>query len=404
MNKFFTLCLALLSFPASLMAQTYALKAEMLHTAAGPSISNGLVLVKEGKIEWVGPAKEKAIPKGYQIYSAKVITPGLIDGHSVVGLAGALNQPHDQDQLETSGSPLAPELSALDAYNPREVLVEYLRTMGVTTIHTGHGPGALISGQTLVAKTVGNNVQEAVIDASAMLAITLGAGINSGFKTPGTRSKALALLRQELLKAQTYLRKMEQAELSKRPERDLKMETLVQLLRGEIKALITVDRAHDIQAAIRIAKEFNLKLVLDSVSEAYLVIDEIKASGAEVILHPTMKRAAGESENLTFETAKILNEAGIPFSLQSGFEGYVPKTRVVLFEAGVAAAYGLPFEKALAAITIYPAKILGLDQRIGSLEVGKDADVVLFDGDPFEYTTHVCTVFVNGKVVSETCR
>ncbi|MBN8587375.1 MAG: amidohydrolase family protein [Rhodothermia bacterium] len=399
----FLLC-TVLGLPSVLSAQKYALKADVVHTVSGPSIQNGLLLVKDGKIEWVGAAKDKAIPKDYKTYTAKTITPGLVDGHSVVGLAGALNQPHDQDQLETSGAPIAPELRALDAYNPREILVTYLREMGVTTIHTGHGPGALISGQTLVAKTIGNSIKEAVVDSASMLAITLGSGISSAFKSPATRSKALAMLRQELLKAQSYLRKMEQSEASKRPERDLKLETLAQLLKGELKALVTVDRAHDIQAAIRLAKEFNLKLVLDSASEAYLVVDEIKSSGIEVILHPTMKRAAGESENLTFETAKILNEAGISFSLQSGFEGYVPKTRVVLFEAAIAAAYGLPFDKALAAITINPAKILGISHRVGSLEIGKDADVVLFNGDPFEYTTHVCTVFVNGKVVSETCR
>jgi imidazolonepropionase-like amidohydrolase len=123
-----------------------------------------------------------------------------------------------------------------------------------------------------------------------------------------------------------------------------------------------------------------------------------------VILHPTMARHSGSLENATFETARILREAGIEVALQSGFEGYVPKTRVLLFEAAMAAAYGLPFEETLRAITLAPARILGVDDRVGSLEVGKHGDLVLFDGDPFEYLTRVCTVVIEGEIVSEACR
>lgn len=386
------------------LAQKLAFKAEQVYTMSSPMIKNGLVLVKDGKIEWVGEASKKAIPKDYKVYATKVLTPGLIDAHSTVGLSGALNQPHDQDHLETSGSPISPELRALDAYNSREVLVEYLRNYGVTTLHTGHGLGALMAGQTMIVKTQGGAIQQALVDSSAMVAMTMGPDVASNFKSPGTRAKGMAMLRQELIKAQSYLRKTQNGEANKRPDRDLKMETLAQLLKGELKALITVNTAHDILTAIRLSQEFGLKLVLDGAAEAYLVLDEIKASGAEVILHPTMQRASGDRENISFETAKVLHEASIPFSLQSSFEGYVPKTRIVLFEAAVAAGYGLPFEAALAAITRNPAKLLGISHRVGSLEAGKDADLVGFDGDPFEYTSHVCTVVLNGQIVSETCR
>jgi imidazolonepropionase-like amidohydrolase len=165
--------------------------------------------------------------------------------------------------------------------------------------------------------------------------------------------------------------------------------------------LITVYRANDIMSALRLAKEFNIRIILDGASEAYLVSDQIKAAGVPVIIHPTMFRAVGESENLSFETASKLRQAGIPVALQSGFEGYVPKTRVVLFEAGVAAANGLSFEEALSTITIDAARILKIDNRVGSLEAGKDGDVALFDGDPFEYSSHVTGVVIDGKVVSE---
>ena len=385
-------------------AQRYAIKSEKVYTMTQSApIANGLVLVKDGKIEWVGAANDHAVPKDYTVLTAKVVTPGLIDAHGVVGLAGALNQPHDQDQLETSGNVISPELRALDAYNTRDILVNWLLQFGVTTIHTGHGPGALVSGQTMVVKTLGDDVGRALVDSSSMLAITLGPSVSGNFKSPGTRAKGVAMLRSELIKAQTYKRKMENPDATKRPERDLRMEALMHVLNGQLNALLTVDQTQDILAAIRVAQEFGLKLVLDSVAEAYLVPDAIKASGAEVILHPTMKRAAGEAENLSFETAGKLYKAGIAFSMQSGYEGYVPKTRVVLFEAAQAIRYGLPYEAALASVTINPAKLLGIDHRVGSLAAGKDADVVLYDGDPFEYTTHVCTVLVNGKLGSETC-
>ena len=176
------------------------------------------------------------------------------------------------------------------------------------------------------------------------------------------------------------------------------------MLRHELPLLVTAHRARDILTAIRISNEFNLKIVLDGAAEAYLVIDEIKDAGVPVIVHPTMYRATGETENLSFETAAKLKAAGIPIALQSGYEGYLPRTRVVLLEAGVAAAHGLDFEEALGTITIEAATLLGMADRIGSLEVGKDADVALFDGDPFEYTTHCIGVIANGEVVSQEIR
>ena len=157
----------------------------------------------------------------------------------------------------------------------------------------------------------------------------------------------------------------------------------------------------DILSALRVAAEFGIKVVIDGAAEAYLVKDEIKRAGVPVIIHPTMSRSYGEEENLSFETAAQLRAAGIPMALQTGFEAYVPKTRVLLFEAAVAAANGLGLEGALAASTIDAARILGLGDRIGSLEVGKDGDLALYDGDPFEYTSHCVGVVIEGDVVHE---
>ena len=383
-----------LLLPGFVCAQI-AIQGDMVYTMAGAPIPNGVVLIRDGKIERAGPASQVPIPDGYRKMQAKVVTPGLVDAHATLGLSGALNVPSDQMQVERSAA-MQPELRAIDAYNPREQLIEYVRRFGVTTIHTGHGPGILISGQTMIAKTAGNTVDEAVIVPFAMVAATLGEGARESAegKSPGSRSKAAAMLRAELIKAQEFPTKKDAG-------RDLHLETLVRVVKGEIPLLITVHRANDILTAIRIAKEFHLKLVLDGAAEAPLVLAEIKASGYPVILHATMHRAYGETESLSFETASRLRAAGIPFALQSGFEGYVPKTRVVLFEAAITAANGLSFEQALASITIDAARILGIDKRVGSLEPGKDADVALYDGDPFEYTSHCTGVVLNGAVVSD---
>jgi imidazolonepropionase-like amidohydrolase len=167
---------------------------------------------------------------------------------------------------------------------------------------------------------------------------------------------------------------------------------------------VNAQRHQDIAAALRLREEFGFKLILDGAAEAYLLLDEIKEAGIPVIVHPTMARPFGDLENMTFTLAAQLHKVGIPFAFQSGFEGYVPKTRVVHFEAAFAAAYGLPQEAALAACTINAAKILGLEARIGSLEKGKDADLALFDGDPLEATTHTIGVVIDGEVVSESPR
>jgi imidazolonepropionase-like amidohydrolase len=391
----------------SVQAQDIAVRAGTIHTVAGDVIENGVVVIRDGKISAVGPAASVNIPSGMQVLDAAVVTPGLIDAHSVVGLAGYMNQDDDQDQLERSEA-IQPELRAVDAYNAREPLVEWLRTFGITTIHTGHGPGEIISGQTLIAKTTGTTVATSVINPAAMVAATIGEGaVMSGGddrKTPGTRGKVAAMLRTELVKAQGYAEKGAAAagdDEKDAPARDLRLEALASVLAGDMPLLITANRHNDIMTALRIADEFDINIVLDSASESYLLLDEIKAAGVPVIVHPTMARASGERENISFTTAEKLINAGIPTAFQSGFEGYVPKTRVVLFEAALTLAHGLNFEQALAAITIDAAKILGIDDRVGSIEVGKDGDLALYDGDPFEYTSHALGTIIEGVQVSD---
>ena len=449
---FFALLMFIVQCSMINVSAQIAVKGETVWTMAGENIKNGVVLLgADGKIEAVGAANQIKIPANYRVISAKVVTPGLIDAHTVVGLNGYLNQPQDQMALDGS-SPMQPELRAIDAYNPEETLIGWVRSFGVTTMNTGHQPGALISGQLMIAKTVGKTADEAAVIPVSMVAVTLGeSALGSGGKSPGTRAKQAAMLRAELIRATEAVRKGDDAAkttttvvtsngrnnndnspttanpnsmlenpptennratqngtgqtvVARQNTGDLRSDIMQKVVRREIPLLVTAQKAQDIITAIRLAKEFNIKIILDGVAEAQLVMNEIKASGFPVIVHPTMFRASDETENLSLEDAAKLKAAGIPFALQSGYEAYVPKTRVVLFEAGVAAGNGLSRRDALAAITIDAAKILGLDAKIGSLEKGKDADVAMYDGDPFEYATHCTGTIIGGKVVSQIVR
>jgi len=372
-----------------------AVKADTVWTMNGTAISNGVILIRDGKIEAVGTANQVRIPNGYKIVSAKVATPGLIDARTVVGLNGYLNQPHDQMALDGS-APIQPELRAIDAYDGREKLVEYLREFGITTIQTGHQPSALVSGQMMIVKTFGANLDETLINPFSSLSVTLGqSSIASGGRSPGTRAKQIAMIRGELTKAKAA-----------KPDapRDLKSDVWKKVLAKEVPLLIYADKAIDIMNALRLAEEFDIRIVLEGLAEGHDLIERIKASGFPVIVHAPMARPTGDRENLSLETPARLRAAGIPLAFQSGHEGYVPKTRVVLFEAAMAVANGMSRDDAMAALTIDAAKILGLDSRLGSIAVGKDADIALFNGDPFEFTTHCVGTIINGKIASEAKR
>lgn len=419
-----------LASPAPAAGQNLAVRGEVVHTM-GPAgtIQDGVVIIESGKIKALGPAATTPVPEGTRVLRAAVVTPGLIDARCTLGLSGIYNSRHDSDQLERS-SPAQPELRAIDAYNPQEPLVAYVRGFGVTTVHTGHAPGELVSGQTFIVKLAGTTADGAAIVPAFAVAATLSPqAIKGGNASPGTRAKLASVLRGELIKAQEYQAKLDKAKAPPEPaekpaekssetpvekaaekaaekkpalpDRNLRLEALAAVLRREMPLIVTAHRAQDIASALRIAEEFKIRLILDGAAEAPALIEQIKAAGVPVIVHPTMMRAVGETENLSFTTAAKLLAAGVPTALQGGFESYVPKARVVLLEAAIAAANGCTFEQALGLITRDAAKLLGIDARVGTLEVGKDADLALYSGDPFEYTTHCVGTVIDGKVVSE---
>lgn len=410
------LIIASIFISAELPAQSksIAIYGETIHTMAKTAdgkwqqpISDGVVLIVDGKITAVGPQASVEVPEGALEMRGKVVTPGLIDARSVVGLAGWLNIDHDSDHIERS-SPIQPELAALDAYNPREPLIEWVRSFGVTTLHTGHAPGQLISGQTFIVKTRGNSVDDAVVQRQSMVAATLGSdALRSGKESPGTRAKQMSMLRQKFIEAKAYQEKVAKAaadEEKDAPARDLRKEAMVQILEGKMPLMINAHSSVDIQNVLRLQKEWQIPVVLQGGAECYDFIEPLKAQGIPVILHPTMMRSSGVGKNASMDTAAKLIAAGVPVAMGSGYESYVPKTRVVLWEAAIACAYGCEFQDALGLITHSAAALLGIGDRVGSLEVGKDGDAALFDGDPFEYTSHCLGTVIEGEVVSDIAR
>src|SRR5688572_27817524 len=247
---------AFLAAAVTAQAGDVAVRGETVYTMAGAPLKDGVVIVRGGRIERVGPASEVQVPSGMRLLSAKVVTPGLVDAHTVVGLTGYLNQAHDQEQVERS-APVQPELRAVDAYDPRERLVEWVRRFGVTTMHTGHGPGALISGQTMVVKTRGATVDAATVVPEAMVAATLAdSARGADGKSPGNRAKMVAMLRGELVAAQEYAKKRADPAKGKDTARNLKLDMLVRVLKGEVPLLVTAHRSRDILSALRVASEF----------------------------------------------------------------------------------------------------------------------------------------------------
>src|SRR5882724_281834 len=193
-------CVFLLAAIGSRASAQIAVHGKTVHTMAGAPIEDGIVIIQDGKISAIGRASQIAVPKDFRVLEANVVTPGLIDAHSTVGFSGILNIPHDQDQLEHS-APIQPELRAIDGFNAQEDLIEWVRSFGVTTIHTGHAPGELISGQTLIAKTTGRTASAAVLVDARAVAATIGPSAQkTGAKSPGTRGKTIAMLRAELIK------------------------------------------------------------------------------------------------------------------------------------------------------------------------------------------------------------
>ncbi|HUY93562.1 MAG TPA: amidohydrolase family protein [Pirellulales bacterium] len=375
-----------------------------LHTVAADPIEDGAVHVKDGKIVYAGSRKDFELPKGVPVLAAAVVTPGLIDAHSVVPLNGAYNVPADQDADETT-DPNQADLRALDAFNPAEPLLRFLLEQGVTVIHACPGRANAVAGQTGVFRTHGKTAEGMTVRFPQMMLFNLGESPKETYpdKKPGTRMGTAALVRGALSDAANYARKKRAAkDEASQPDRNLKHEALGQVLEQKLPAMFCAQRADDIVTALRLTDEFKLKSRLALSAEAYLLGDRLAAAKLPIIVHPTMQRVAElETYNSSLANAAALADRELLIAIASGVEHYVPKTRVARQEAAMAAVYGLGFDRALRAITLDAAKILEIDDRFGTLEPGKTADLVLYDGDPFEHVTHVAAVVIDGRIVHD---
>ncbi len=400
---------ALVLAPAGpVAADTIVIRAERVHRVSGPLLENGVIVVEGDRIRAVGARGDVEVPPKRIELVARVVTPGLIDAHTSAGLSGLYNVPADRDQDETS-DPDQAALRGLDAFNPREPLLRYLLEHGVTLVQTGPGPVNPIAGQAGIFRTHGSSADEMVVRFPSALIFNLGESPKStygskkgGAEFPSTRMATAALIRRRLEEGRNYAEAKGGGLFARGegPSFDPGLDVLGQVAQGELPAIFRAQRADDILTAVRIAREFSLRALLAGGTEGYLVLAELASAGMPVLVGPVMERVSNpERANASYETAALLANSGIPIAIRSGFEGYVPKNRVVLFEAAIAAVNGLGAERALRAITLDAAKRLGVAESYGSIETGKLADLVLYDGDPFEYTTHIEAVIAAGKLV-----
>jgi len=399
---------------SSARAQNVAVSADHLYSMEGtaPQGGPGLVLIRDGKIEAVRSGANLSAPAGYQALHAAYVTPGLIDTDTTTGVSGAYNIPADQDQDEST-DPNTADVHVRDSLNPQDILYRYVNSLGVTTLQVAPGGRNPIAGVAGIFKTVGpqsaiTTVEQISLRPESAMVFNLGEGpketYGSARKAPMTRMKTAEIIRHALLDAQQYRAKWDKwqkdgSDATKLPTLDTRLAVLADVVSGKLPAIFNAYRADDIDTAMRIGTEFHLKYMIASAAEAYLITDVIRKAGVSVLLGPVMQAPfRHETANATYENAALVSQANIPMALMTGYEAYVPKSRILIFEAAIAAANGLGLEGALRAITISAARILGVDGKLGSLATGKDADVVLFDGDPFEYTSHVQTVLVGGAV------
>jgi imidazolonepropionase-like amidohydrolase len=259
-----------------------------------------------------------------------------------------------------------------------------------------------------VFRTHGNDPEAMTVRFPQAMAFNLGVAPKQTYsgQKPTTRMGTAALIRQALSQARGYLDRIHAADDDddvEPPDRDLKLEALGLLLDRKIPAVFCGHRADDLLTALRIAREFQVKPVLSMATEGYLIRDQLARAGVPVIVHPTMQRIGGlETINSFLGNAAAVSDAlapkSVPVAIASGVEGYVPKSRVIRYEAAIAMTYGMGFDRALRAITLDAARLLGIEQQHGSIEQGKTGDLVLYDGDPFEHATHVTAVLVGGRL------
>lgn len=370
---------------------------------AGEVYEQGDILIDGAKIKAVGENLE--VPENTEIIDAKGmwVMPGMVDPHCHIGMweNGMGFEGADGNEMT---DPVTPELRAIDAINPEDYCFQEAWEHGITTVVTGPGSANVIGGQFVALKTFGRRVDDMIIKEPLAIKVAFGENPKKVYdgqhKAPSTRMATASILRQALVKAQEYQKKIEKGKKDpdKMPERDLKMEALVMVLNKEIPIKAHAHRADDILTALRIAKEFHIDITIEHCTEGYRIIDYLLEENAKIIVGPLFSdRSKIELKNMTFKAPGILSKAGVKVAMMTDHP-VIPIQHLPVC-AAIAVREGMDEMEALKSITINAAEVTGIGDRVGSLEPGKDADVVIFDGHPLDVRSKTVWVFINGQAV-----
>ncbi len=404
------LLLAVLAFlvlppgPITAQEELHAFVGAHLLPIVGPEVEDGVLLVRGTRIEAMGPRSEVVIPTDAQVHdlSGRWLMPGLVDTHSHLGRGDGGDR----------SSPLHPDVRILDALDARDPGLRKALAGGITTVNVMPGSGLLISGQTAYLKLRGGRTiydllfcEDPLTEVCGGLKMANGTNPIGAAPMPATRARSAALVRAEFLKAREYRDRLQAAgdDPSQQPPRDLKMETLVEVLEGRRIVHNHTHRHDDVLTALRLREEFGYTVVLHHVSDAHLVADEIAAAGvASSIVAPDSPGGKEEALRSGFSAGAALERAGAAVGFHS--DDSITDSRLFRRLGGMSVRYGMSREGALAGLTLAGARMLGLEDRVGSLEPGKDADFIILNGDPLSVYSHVEETWVEGRKVFDRSR
>ena len=372
-----------------------------IKTMAKAYYQDGFLQIENGRITAVGDMKDCPVKKGGSgILDAKgnLVMPGIVEAHCHMGITEE-KKGMEGDDCNENVEPITPWLRAIDAINPMDAAFDDALRAGITSAMVGPGSSNVVGGQFAFIKTHGRCIDHMIVKAPAAMKVAFGENPKVNFSgqnvSPATRMAIAAMLRQELFQAKAYQKKQQE---NPNQEKDFRYECWLPVLEGKIPLKAHAHRADDILTAIRIAKEFGLSMTLDHCSEGHLIAEEIKESGFPAIVGPDMaSRNKIEVQNMAFKTVGILNQAGIRTAITTDHP--VSMIQFLPICAGLAVKSGLDMEEGLRSITINSAEICGVADRVGSLEVGKDGDVAIFDGNPLEVFTKALYTIIEGKIV-----
>lgn len=373
-----------------------------IETISHGMITKGQILIEAGKITAVGtdleiPADARTIDAG-----GRTVTPGIIEAHSHAGISeqGIGWAGDDNNELT---NPITPWCRAIDGINMLDTAFDTYREAGITSVNILPGSGNLIGGTSVALKCKGLIVDEAVILHPSGMKAALGENPKGVYgdakKSPSTRMGNAALIRDALLKAKQYHEKMNRAQTdADKPKYDKEAEALLPVITGEVPLRIHCHRSDDIVTAVRIAGEFGIPYTLEHVTDGYLLIDFLQAAGVSTAVGPTMHYGSKvENKDRDFRTPVLLSRAGIPFCFCTDHP--VVAGKYLLLAAGLAVGWGMEREAALRSVTLSAAEHIGIADRVGSIEPGKDADLVIWSGDPLEFTTFADLTIIDGEIV-----